>query len=296
MKSKKKGWAYTLILLIFLVLFFYWDNNSLQITRYSLAYSQLPDGFEGYRIVQISDMHGKAFGEKNSTLAERIKALKPDILLATGDMMSSTANDGGAFLDFLDSFGQYCPVYMCMGNHEQIARWLNDGDTHAKYEQFIQEIKKRGGILLDNEKVFLERNGDRIALEGLTLELYHYSRRDLDPNDDSMYLKRAYIDQVLGASYEPFTLLLAHNPAYFTEYTAWGADLTLSGHVHGGVIQVPFMGGLLSPEHVFFPQYDAGLFENEKGKMIVNRGLGNSVINFRLFNRPEITYIELQKQ
>lgn len=296
MKKKRRGWAYTLVLLIFLVLFFYWDNNSLQISRYTLAYSQLPQGFDGLRIVQISDMHGKTFGEKNSPLAERIKALKPDILLTTGDMMSSTANDGGAFLDFLDTFGSYCPVYMCMGNHEQIARWLTDNDTHLKYEKFIQAVKSRGVTVLDNEKVLIEKNGDKIALAGLTLELYHYSRRDLNPNDDSLFLKKSYIDQVLGDPVEPFTLLLAHNPAYFSEYSAWGADLTLAGHVHGGIIQVPFMGGLLSPEHVFFPEYDAGLFENETGKMIVNRGLGNSVINFRLFNRPEITFIELKTE
>ncbi len=296
MKKKKRGWAYALTLVVFLVLFLYWDNNSLEITRYSLTYSHLPEGFDGYRIVQISDMHGKTFGEKNSTLAERIKALKPDVLLATGDMMSSTVNDGGAFLDFLDAFGQYCPVYMCLGNHEQIARWLVDYNSSVNYKNFIHEVQQKGVILLDNQKVLLEKNGDQIALEGLTLELYHYSRRDVNPEDESMYLKKAYIDQTLGAPKEAFTLLMAHNPAYFKEYTAWGADLTLSGHVHGGIIQVPFKGGLLSPEHVFFPEYDAGLFENDEGRMIVNRGLGYSKINFRLFNRPEISFIELHKE
>ncbi len=295
MVIKKRGILITLIVLLLLVFFLYWENNSLDISRYDLSYDKLPEGFDGYRIVQISDMHGKTFGRKNSALASKIKKLKPDLLIATGDMMSSTINDGGAFLDFLDSFDNACPVYMSLGNHEQIARWLLDGNNNVNYERFIAEVKKRGVRLLDNERVFIEKNGDTLALAGLTIELYHYSRRDLDPYDESLFLKQSYIDNVLGKPPEAFTVLMAHNPAYFKEYTAWGADLILSGHVHGGVIQVPFKGGLLSPEHVFFPEYDAGLFEEDGSKMIVNRGLGYSVINFRLFNRPDVSLIELNR-
>lgn len=296
MKKRKRGWLYTLVIVVFIALFLYWENNSLEVTSYRLAYNNLPNGFDGYRIVQISDMHGKTFGQGNSSLSERIKSLKPDVLLATGDLMSSTVNDGGAFLDFLDSFDGFCPVYMCLGNHEQIARWLVNGDNSVDYEAFIRQVKNKGVKLLDNDKTILERNGDKISLEGLTLELYHYSRRDINPEDESLLLKKAYIDKTLGKSGDLFTILMAHNPAYFKEYTQWGADLTLAGHVHGGVIQVPFKGGLLSPEHVFFPEYDAGLFEDEDGKLIVNRGLGYSQINFRLFNRPEISFIELIKE
>lgn len=297
MIKKKLGILNAVILLILLMLFLHWQNNSLQISQYILAYDKLPESFDGYRIVQISDMHGKTFGQKNSTLARKIKALKPDVLLVTGDMMSSTIDDGGAFLNFLDHFDQACPIYFGLGNHEQIARWFNsNGDKTIDYEKFIAETKKRGVYVLDNEKTVIEKDGSTINLEGLTLELYHYSRRDLEPSDDSLLLKRSFVDQVIGKPDAGFTILLAHNPAYFKEYTAWGADLILSGHVHGGVIQIPFKGGLLSPERVFFPEYDAGLFQDETGKMIVNRGLGYSVINFRLFNRPEISLIELKRK
>ncbi len=295
MVRKKRGLKVTLIILVFIALFLYWQNNSLDISRYALTYEELPVGFNHYRIVQISDMHGKTFGQENSTLAKKIKDLKPDILIASGDMISSTVDDGKAFLDFLDQFDGACPVYMSMGNHEQIARWLVDEIRNTDYLKFIEEVKKRGVHLLDNHKERLEKDGDTIALYGLTIELYHYSRRDLDPEDKSYYLKKSFIDEALEKP-EEFTLLMAHNPAYFKEYTAWGADLILSGHVHGGVIQVPFKGGLLSPERVFFPEYDAGLFEEGSSKMVVNRGLGYSVINFRLFNRPEISLIELNKK
>ena len=293
MSKGKKKLLVVIIAFLFISIFLYWDNNSLQVCRYVLEYEALPEGFDGYKIVQISDMHGKTFGRENSRLAGRIKSLKPDLLLATGDMMSSTVNDGGAFLDFLDHFQRACPVYMCLGNHEQIAEWLGENSA-VDYEGFINGVLERGVILLDNEKVKIERNGDALTLAGLTPELYHYSRRDADYNDDGLLLKRTYIDAVLGKPNMGFNILMSHNPAYFKEYAEWGADLVLSGHVHGGIIQVPFKGGLLSPERVFFPEYDAGLFEKGPAKMIVNRGLGYSVINFRLFNRPEISFIELR--
>lgn len=294
-KKRKRSNIFLLVLIVFAI-YIYWENNSLDITRFRLSYEDLPDSFDGYRIVQISDMHGKTFGAKNVTLANKIKALKPDILIATGDMMSSTVDDGQAFLDFLDCFGNYCPVYMCLGNHEQIVRWLNStGNVNINYNYFINEVEKRGVILLDNSRTELKKGDDSISLDGLTLELYHYSRRD-QQIDENLFLTTSYINQVIGKPAKEFTILLAHNPAYFKEYAKWGADLVLSGHVHGGVIRIPFKGGLLSPEKVFFPEYDAGLFEEGKSKMIVNRGLGYSQINFRLFNRPEISFIELNKQ
>jgi predicted MPP superfamily phosphohydrolase len=211
-------------------------------------------------------------------------------------MLSSTVDDGGAFIDFLDQFDNACPVYMCLGNHEQIAKWINDsGDTRVDYYDFIQKVKDRGVVLLDNEKTTITRGSSKITLSGLTLELYHYSRRDTEYYDENLSLTKSYIEAVIGKRGNSFNILLAHNPAYFGEYASWGADLILSGHVHGGIIQVPFKGGLLSPERVFFPEYDAGLFEIESSKMIVNRGLGYSVINIRIFNRPDISFIELRK-
>jgi predicted MPP superfamily phosphohydrolase len=295
--KRLKKLIYILSFIIFILLFLYWQNNTLQVTRYSLEYYDLPDEFNGFRIVQISDMHGKTFGSRNSGLARRIKKLKPDVLLVTGDMLSSTVNDGGAFIDFLDQFGNYCPVYMCMGNHEQIAKWLNDnGDIRVDYYDFTNKVKERGVILLDNEKTAITRGNSRITLSGLTLELYHYSRRDIEPYDENLSLTEAYIESTIGKTENDFNILLAHNPAYFKEYASWGADLVLSGHVHGGIIRIPFKGGLLSPERVFFPEYDAGLFELGSSKMIVNRGLGYSVINIRLFNRPDISYVEINKK
>ena len=113
-KKNRKKYYIVAFTLIFLIIFFYWQNHTLQITRYELTYENLPESFDGYRIVQISDMHGKKFGMENIGLAKKIKSLNPDILLITGDMMSSTINDEGAFFDFLDHFNRACPIYMCL--------------------------------------------------------------------------------------------------------------------------------------------------------------------------------------
>ena len=296
MKKKKPfGCLYIVIGLIFLALFWYWQNFSLQTTRFTLSYDGLPKGFDGYRIALISDMHGIEFGHKNGTLVKRIQDFDPDIVVCTGDMISSNAKDGQAFLNFLESIGDRYSIYMCLGNHEQIAQWYEHGsESDYGYESFINQVKESGVYILDNQTKILEKDGDRIHISGLTLQLYHYSRRDDPYADDSLLLKTSYIESALGPASSGFHLLLAHSPSYFNEYAEWGADLVLSGHMHGGIIQVPFKGGLLSPEHVFFPEFDAGLFEKGSSRMIVNRGLGNSVINVRLFNRPELTEITLK--
>jgi predicted MPP superfamily phosphohydrolase len=292
MFKKNRKILYIIVLVFFIMfVFYYWQNHTLQITRYVFAYENLPKSFDGYRIVQISDMHGKTFGSKNTALSNKIKSLKPDILLITGDMMSSTIIDEGAFLDFLDQFNKACPIYMCLGNHEQIASKIINND---RYLNFLNNIRDRGVILLDNEKTKIKSGEDTITLSGLSLELYHYSRRDLESYDENMSLTELYMEEVLDKAPKNFNILLAHNPAYFDVYASWGADLILAGHIHGGIIRIPFLGGLFSPDRVFFPEYDAGLFENGSSKMIVNRGLGYSKVNIRLFNRPEISFIELQ--
>lgn len=296
MKKKKPfGCLYVFLFLVFAAIFMYWQNFSLQTTRYTLVFDELPKGFDGFKIAQISDMHGAEFGPGNSTLARRIKDFDPDIIVCTGDMISSHARDGEAFLNFLGEIGDQYPVYMCLGNHEQIARWYeNESESDYGYDSFISRVEELGVHILDNRTETLEKNGDRIHIIGLTPELYHYSRRDEYYANDNLLLRTEYIEDVLESPGKGFNLLLVHTPSYFEEYVKWGADLILAGHMHGGVIRIPFKGGLLSPEHVFFPEYDAGLFEKGSSKMIVNRGLGgNSAINVRLFNRPELTEITL---
>ncbi len=179
-KKNRKTYYIITFILVFILVFYYWQNHTLQITRYELTYDNLPKSFDGYKIVQISDMHGKTFGMENIGLANKIKSLKPDILLITGDMMSSTINDEGAFFEFLDHFDKSCPIYMCLGNHEQIASQLtNLGENNNRFSNYINNLTVKGVTLLDNKKIKVNNGEDSINIFGLTPELYHYSRRAL---------------------------------------------------------------------------------------------------------------------
>ena len=151
---------------------------------------------------------------------------------------------------------------------------------------------KKGVVLLDNSGLQWQRFGLNNLIRFNTGVISLFQKRY--QTFDEICPDRFLYETVLGESPEQFNILLAHNPAYFKEYVSWGADLILSGHVHGGVIRIPFFGGVFSPEKIFFPEYDAGLFESRDSIMVVNRGLGYSKVNLRLFNRPEISFIELK--
>lgn len=267
-------------------------SNFIQLSHYRVSVERLPESFqEELRIVHISDLHGKEFGKNNERLARAIAALEPDLILASGDLISSRGDDGSAFINLLKELKGLCPVYCSLGNHEQILRM---GTGAERYENFTRQLRERGAVLLDNERVVLDWDGTPVAIYGLTAMLYHYSGRNTAPWDGGL-LTAEFIEEAIGRPQESeLTILLAHNPKYFPEYARWGADLVFSGHVHGGVIRLPYLGGLFSPDLTFFPPYDAGLYSQGKTQMHVSRGLGNSVIPVRIFNRPDVSLVIVQ--
>lgn len=270
-----------------ILLFLYAGTNRLQVTRYEVRLDGLPVELEGLRIVHISDLHGKRFGPRNEQLARVIAGLKPDLILVSGDMLNSRGGGENAFIDLLQSLEGICPVYCALGNHEQIVRELTDRE---RYDDFTGRLRAAGAILLDNERAAPPGGRTGLAVYGFTAALRYYSA------GSTAALPAGYLEEKLGRpSPEELTILLAHNPKYFEAYARWGADLVFSGHVHGGVVRLPFLGGLLSPDLSFFPPYDAGLYTSGTAVMHVSRGLGNSVIPFRLFNRPDVSLLVLAK-
>ena len=216
MKKKRPfGCLYIIIVLIFLGLFWYWQNYGLQTTRIALYYDVLPKGFDGYKIAHISDMHGIEFGRKNSALARRIRDFDPDIVVCTGDMISSHARDGQAFLDFLEEMGDQYPIYMCLGNHEQIAEWKEfESEFDYGYESFISQVKEAGVHILDNRTEILEKNGDKIRISGLALN-FTTIPADEPYADDGLLLRPNISKKYSGSASAASTSLLAHNPSYF---------------------------------------------------------------------------------
>lgn len=258
------------------------DANLIQTSRYNLESSKVPKSFDGYKIVHISDLHSKEFGEDNKPLIEKIAEEKPDIVVLTGDMVSANETDYTVFFSLVSELTQKYKVYFIPGNHEQAI-------NAKKKQEIIAYLEETGADVLDNEVVSLKSEDEEINLYGLWYSNKYYSE------NEEYILDEKLISELIGdADTDSYNILLSHNPRYFLTYASWGADLTLSGHVHGGMVRIPFVGAIFSPDEGFFPKYDAGLYTEDSGKsIVVSRGLGSGTRGFRLFNRPDLVVITL---
>ncbi|HHV18547.1 MAG TPA: metallophosphoesterase [Thermoanaerobacterales bacterium] len=275
-------------------MFFYFQTKYLQITEYNVSSAKIPEELSGFKILQLSDLHSKQFGENNEFLIKGIEELNPDIIVATGDMLNSTNDDGKVFYDLAKYLVKHFKIYYIKGNHEQIAEFkAREVDSHW-FDAYMGELEDLGVVVLNNDKAEITHKNATINLYGLDISLRLYRGEYTATYDGEKSIEVSNIEKALGACEDgKYNILLTHNPAYFSVYSAWGADLILAGHVHGGAVRIPFIGGLLSPERSFFPKYDAGKYELNKSKMIVSRGLGESTIKLRVFNPPEIIMITL---
>ena len=271
----------TAVLLILLIgggLFFRWSNTSLQITEFDPVFTDLPEGFDGCRIVVLADLHSTEFGPQNETLFSAVEAQKPDYIFVAGDLgdrfrglPEHYAADTAAGLTAI------APTYYVTGNHE----WAL-GDV----PELKQALTSRGVTVLSNEFLTLERNGDTLILAGIDVPNGYADQKSPETLAAEVYA--AY-----GA---PFWILLAHrNDRFESQYSLLGADLVVSGHGHGGLIRLPFTDGLISTDRTLFPTCTAGLYERNGSCLFVTRGLGNSGPSFRLFNRPEVATLTLHK-
>jgi predicted MPP superfamily phosphohydrolase len=246
-------------------------------------------------------LHNLTFGKNNQRLLRRIDALAPDFIIMAGDMINKKdyCYPSNAFT-LVEQLSQKYKVYYAYGNHEQklerIGRDTSSDWTpeqkiyHSTWVEFKKRLNKLNVIFLDNESCIIEHNSSKLRITGVSLEHSYFefnSSKELKTND---------LNSLIGeSSSELYQLLIAHNPVYFKTYADWGADLTLSGHLHGGMMRLPGIGGILSPQAKFFPKYDHGKHTQGEHQLIVSRGLGSHSIMPRLFNIPEIIYVQLNK-
>lgn len=279
MKKHRKKWIKPLcIAFIFLCLVGYiiWGNLSIQVTEYTISSDRLPEGFSGFRIAQVSDLHNAEFGKDNSNLIAKLKEARPDIIVLTGDLIDSRRTDINIAVSFAEKAVTIAPTYYVTGNHES---------RIAQLDELYEGLSNAGVTLLLDESVKLQKGADSITLAGIL----DFSFREEDPVAN---MKKVLTDLISES--DSYTVLLSHSPEFFEIYTSRNADLVLTGHVHGGQFRLPFLGGVYAPNQGFFPKYDAGLFTDNNTNMIISRGLGNSVFPFRLNNNPEIVMITLQ--
>ncbi len=238
------------------------------------------------RMVFLSDLHNKQFGRGNARLLNAIEELEPDAVLVGGDMINGKPGEKleGA-LSLLRALAEKYPVYYANGNHEHRIKLYpaTYGDAAERYDRALKELGIRPMV-----NTHIQLPGVNLTIYGSEIGKYYYKRftvPEMEPD---------YLSGLLGRPRpEDYTVLLAHNPDFFPRYAQWGADLVLSGHVHGGIVRIPFWGrGLLSPNVRFFPKYDGGVFREGNSTMILSRGLGIHTIPFRLFNPGELIVID----
>ncbi len=269
------------IILIWIMLY---DSNRFVVVQHAFCDARIRKPF---RFVVLADLHDNQYGRENGRLAAAIREQKPDAVLVAGDML--TAKPGKKHDRVIALFRQLAeeyPIYYANGNHEYRLKIYPDvyEDDADKFEDALSNI---GIHRLVNERVILPEVG--ISIYGSEIDRYYY-RRFRVGNMDGQYL-----EQLLGpACDQQYNILLAHNPDYFSRYAEWGADLVLSGHIHGGIVRIPGGKGVLSPAIRFFPKYDGGIFREGESTMLLSRGLGLHTIPFRLFNPGELLVVDLK--
>lgn len=240
------------------------------------------------RFVLLSDLHNKSYGKDNERLIERIESIAPDAVLVAGDML--TAVKGHTFdtaLSLMRRLAASYPVYYGMGNHEYRLQLYPDqyGDL---YERYVAGLQDAGIEPLVNQNTYLP--AFNVAVCGSQIDREYYKRFRKSP------MPAEYLTKILGRPREDACqILIAHNPLYFEEYAAWGADVVVSGHVHGGIMRLPLLGGVLSPNLSLFPKYDGGRFALGKAVLLLSRGLGTHTIPLRIFNPGELVVVEITK-
>lgn len=260
------------------------DMNRFVVVSYQI---RSPKVKEKFSFVLLSDLHNKSYGRRNEKLAEAILDLKPDCAIVAGDMYTSRAGSSYEHaVELLGAISEKLPVYMANGNHEHKTDY--DRKTFGDmYDRYWEELAPYGLKPLVNERVQLVDRNISICGSQIGRECFRHFKRFPMPDD--------YLDKLMGrAERDKFQILIAHNPDYFEEYASWGADLVLSGHIHGGIVRFPGLGGMVSPAVKLFPKYDGGVFRIGESTMILSRGLGTHAIPVRMWNPGELVYVTVE--
>lgn len=254
--------------------------------NYTISAKRLPPEFGGFKIVHLSDLHGALYGRDNEELVREIRRISPHIIFMTGDMADSSPYGVPRLKNLCSQLCGDYPVYGVLGNHEQEL----EQDVR---NPLLKSLKKMGVTILENEWRTISRQGASIRLYGLVTPMKYY-KNILKEYQWGVKFTAEDTRKLLGeGEVSCYKILLAHNPLYYPAYRDWGADLTLSGHIHGGIIRIPKLGGLLSPDLTLFPRYDGGHFKEQGKDLVVSRGLGNHFL-VRVLNPPELVTIVLQ--
>ena len=261
-------------------MFIVWQNNSIVVSKTDFFNEKVTADFDGFKIVQISDLHNKQFGSNQKKLLKEVKSLSTDMIVITGDLIDRRKYDLEAAMNFIDGSVKIAPTYYVSGNHES---WSGEYTTIKK------RLNASGVVIMDDTALEVLKGNSAIKLLGLSDP--DFLTENYNEGTDTSKLK-AQLKQWEDS--DEFTVLLSHRPELFELYCKYNMDLVFTGHAHGGQFRLPFVGGLFSPDQGLLPQYTAGYYTEDTTTMFVSRGLGNSIFPIRLFNRPEIVAVTLK--
>ncbi len=275
--SKKKRPVLRLVLILALLLAALAADSRWRLVtqEYAVSSENLPAAFDGFRILQISDLHGDIFGRDNRRLLSAVKDARPDIIVITGDLIDAP-NDLEAVGALLPRLAETAPCYYVTGNHEWACGALPE----------LRALLAEAGVrVLDNDWCVLERGGAQILLAGVE-----------DPNGwaDSVQPPE-FVAGVRASFPEAYLILLAHRNDWPEKYPSLPVDLIFSGHAHGGIVRLPGIGGLMGTDRLLFPHNTEGAIRQGSYTMLVSRGLGNVPGTFRLLNNPQLLVAVLEK-
>lgn len=282
MKKKTRRWIAAIAAAAVLSLLGWalvWGNTALVTANVLVCSNGIPEVFDAYKIVQISDLHDAQIGENNETLIAMTAETEPDCIVLTGDFVDSSRFHPERSLSVAEALVKLAPVYYVSGNHEAI---IPDAD----YQALTDGLRALGVCVLEDESAELTRGGQSIRLIGLTDIGFHPGT--LEEKKDAL---RTALSALLPE--DEFSVTLAHRPELMDVYTECGAPLVLSGHAHGGQIRLPGIGGLIAPGQGLFPKYTEGKYEENGTTLVVSRGIGNSVLPLRVNDRPQIVVVQL---
>lgn len=254
--------------------FVYWQNFTLQVEPVELFFESLPPQFDGLRVAELSDLHGRSFGKNNVRLLRTLQKARPDMICICGDLFDEKT-DLTMLEPLLTGLTDIAPVYYVTGNHEWQVKNLRE---------LLQKMRAWGVTVLENEGRVLSRGGAEMVVAGV--------HDPCGPYD--MKTPAALVRELRSAQGNDFILMLSHRNDELAMWSQLGVQLVLSGHCHGGVVRLPFVGGVFGTRRELFPEYDAGVYRQDGTTLFVSRGLGYTNVHFRLFNRPHVPIMILR--
>ena len=266
------------LLLILCGIYFYFENTTLEVSTYQIASNKIPNEFNNYKIIQISDFHNNTSSKLTKKIVEKIKNQKPNIIVITGDLIDSTKTNVDIAIDMIKEIIEIAPVYYVTGNHEARTN---------EYDNLKSQMIELGVKILENEAQEIQLNNSTINILGINDPSFNKERDILDSEIVKSNMENIRYNE------DDFTILLSHRPEVFKIYVEKNIDLVFTGHAHGGQIRLPFIGGIIAPNQGAFPEYTDGIYREKDTTMVVSRGIGNSIIPFRVNNRPELVIVEL---